>query len=322
MLRFERGQLNWKFAVLATIVVICLLAAGIVFGGTGIAGVMGFVLTFLAWSGEEDRRWSGLLSFGSAGTVVGLLAFGAAGDIVSSSLLLGGVSYLAALAISGSGRSGTRWGLLGLWALAALLVAESDAVLMAGVGFATGFGLSSALLMSGRRARDSGIGRVGTEVDAPSLRGAISGDSGRFALIKGLAIGLSVPLGFAIFPDTPYWVALTVIIVAQAGRDDTIQLAVQRATGTFLGVIVGLGVVWLLPGDGVWLPVAVVLIILAQMLFLNVNYVLFALFLTALILVGSALADADVADVGWQRLLATLLGALVAIGVVLSLIHI
>jgi uncharacterized membrane protein YccC len=135
-------------------------------------------------------------------------------------------------------------------------------------------------------------------------------------MMKALAVGLSVPLGFIIFPDTPYWVALTVVIVAQAGRDDTTRLGIQRATGTFLGVLVGIGIVWLLPGEGVWLPVAVVPIILGQMVFLNVNYVLFALFLTALIVVGSALGNADVADVGWQRLAATVVGALVAIGVV------
>jgi uncharacterized membrane protein YccC len=105
--------------------------------------------------------------------------------------------------------------------------------------------------------------------------------------------------------------------VAQAGRDDTMQMALRRAIGTFLGVLLGVVVVWLLPAGDFWVAAVMAAIVFCQMLFLNVNYVLYALFLTALIVVGSALGAADVVDVARSRLLATIIGALVAMGAVL-----
>ncbi|MGB8361989.1 MAG: FUSC family protein [Acidimicrobiia bacterium] len=313
MLPFDPRTLNWAFAAAGTLVVIGIVFAGASLGGPGIAGALGFVLTLLAWRQEEILPRAPLLAFGLAGALTGWLAFLVSGNVPASALLLGVIAYLAALATFGSAGGKARWSLLALWALIASILANTERAPMVAVGFAVGFVLASALLIWGRDERVRSRDPMTLDV-----RTAVFGEPGRFALAKSVAVALSVPLGFAIFPDAPYWIALTVIIVAQAGRDDTTRLAAQRAAGTLLGVLVGLAIVWLLPGDGLWLTVAFVSVIFCQMLFLNVNYLLYALFLTALIVVGSALVDADVVDVGWQRLLATLVGAAAAVTVVLA----
>lgn len=313
MLTFDPRTLNWGFAAFGTLVVVGILVAGASFGGPGVAGALGFVLTLLAWRQETVLPGVALLSFGLAGALTGWLAFLLSGSVLASALLLGAISYLAALATFGSEGGRTRWSLLALWALVASILADAGQALMTAAGFAVGFGLACGLLIWGRGER----ALTGSTM-ALDVRAAVTGPPGRFALAKSMAVALSVALGFAVFPDVPYWVALTVMIVARADRDDTARMAAQRATGTLLGVLVGLAIAWLLPGEGIWLTAAFAAVIFGQMLFLNVNYVLYALFLTALIVVGSALVNADAVDVGWQRLLATVVGAAAAVAVVLS----
>jgi hypothetical protein len=177
VLHFDPSRLNWRFAVLATFVVIGLIGAGMAFGGTGVAAVMGFLLTFVAWSAEEGRTWRGLTVFGSAGTVIGLLAFVVSEDVLASSLLLGGVSYLASLAAFVGTGSKTRWSLLALWALIALLVADSEATVRAGIGFAVGFGLSAVLLILARGSPGDRSGTGSTGARTQSLAGVVSGAS-------------------------------------------------------------------------------------------------------------------------------------------------
>ena len=49
--------------------------------------------------------------------------------------------------------------------------------------------------------------------------------------------------------------------------------------------------------------------------FNNANYTLFAAFLTSMLVFGQQLVQADASEAGWERLLATLVGALIAITV-------
>jgi uncharacterized membrane protein YgaE (UPF0421/DUF939 family) len=311
MLRVHRDSLDWRSAVVGTIVVMGILIAAVAYGRSGVAGAMGFVLTFLAWSRDEERSWRGMVAFAALGVAIGLVAFLAAEDVAMSSALLGVVSLLAALAAAGGGSQATRWSLLVLWALIALIVADPEAVASGGIGFAIGWLFALVLLRPRRQSEEGHIGGIGGWAHWTKW------DTWWFAATKAIAVALSVPLGFLVVADTPYWVALTVIIVAQAGRDDTTQLAFRRAIGTFLGVTLGVVVVWLVPASDFWMTTALVAIVFGQMLFLKVNYVLYALFLTALVVVGSSLGEADVVDVAWSRLLATIIGVLVALGAIL-----
>ena len=47
--------------------------------------------------------------------------------------------------------------------------------------------------------------------------------------------------------------------------------------------------------------------------FNNANYTLFAAFLTSMLVFGQRLVQADAFEAGWERLLATLVGALIAV---------
>lgn len=79
--------------------------------------------------------------------------------------------------------------------------------------------------------------------------------------------------------------------------------------GSLILAVVGTG--------GRWpLAVATIVLVFLEFLFLEANYVLFALFLTAFIVTGLGMVGANGTGLGSVRLGATVVGSLISIGVV------
>ena len=122
-------------------------------------------------------------------------------------------------------------------------------------------------------------------------------------------------LGWAIAPAHPYWIAMTFLIVLVPDRAQAARTSWQRAIGTIIGValagfILGLG---LTPTTLLLVWLLVILVMLAVQ---GVNYVLYASILTLCLLLLYQLLEADVLFNGMERLVTTLLGIGLALGVV------
>jgi uncharacterized membrane protein YccC len=107
--------------------------------------------------------------------------------------------------------------------------------------------------------------------------------------------------------ERPYWVLLTVAIVLKPDYGSVFTRAVQRGAGTLLGVLIGSLLLTFLPRDAwVLLPMAVAAGTLPWAR--NVNFGLFSVFQTPLIILLLDLATPSGAELVGARLVDTLIG--------------
>jgi uncharacterized membrane protein YccC len=144
------------------------------------------------------------------------------------------------------------------------------------------------------------------------LRAAMTSPLGLFALVRTVAVIVAVLLGFWWFASHPMWIAITVIVVLQPPAHESLSVAVQRTIGTALGVGVAAVVAQLLPQGDSAVVIAFLISGLLMVALMGANYTLFAAFLTAMLVFGQRLAQADPLQAGWERLLATAAGAVIS----------
>jgi hypothetical protein len=114
-----------------------------------------------------------------------------------------------------------------------------------------------------------------------------------------------------------YWFAMTLTVVLRPYGAETQSVARQRVVGTTLGAALALGLATVLP-TGIALAVAVGLLVLVVANAVMGRYAQQVTFLTPfIVLIGSG--GGGTAGVALQRVLATLLGALLAAGIALAL---
>lgn len=126
-------------------------------------------------------------------------------------------------------------------------------------------------------------------------------------------IGYLLILGFNL--EKGFWVLLTSLFVCQASYSETRKRLFQRVLGTLSGVITGVSIVQILPtvaGQVVLLLVAAY----AFFVWLKKNYSLSVVFVTIFVIAAfNLIADKGVAVIG-ARILDTIIGAVLAMGVV------
>ncbi|MGI9540069.1 MAG: FUSC family protein, partial [Miltoncostaeaceae bacterium] len=93
---------------------------------------------------------------------------------------------------------------------------------------------------------------------------------------------------------------------------DSLETGVLRTLGTLAGGMAAVAVVALAGGSDAALIVAFCVAAFAMMAFKDVNYAVFVLFLTAVLVLMQGILGADAGAAAEQRLLATLLGAAIA----------
>lgn len=150
-----------------------------------------------------------------------------------------------------------------------------------------------------------------------TLRNALSADSlvPPTALRFGVAVAVGLGLGHALEVPRPYWIPLTIAAVMQGETLlTTARRAIERAAGTFVGILVAAGVVAADPGS--WWIVAGIgaFLFLAQMTIAS-SYVVAVVFITPmtlLLLEVGAPGTLTGGLVEW-RLADTLIGCVVAI---------
>jgi len=105
----------------------------------------------------------------------------------------------------------------------------------------------------------------------------------------------------------PYWVLLTVAIVLKPDFGSVFTRAVQRGAGTLLGVLIGSGLLAVLP-RGPWVLVAMVAAAAVLPWARDASYGLFSVFLTPLVILLLDLAVPGGAGLVGARLIDTLVG--------------
>ena len=137
---------------------------------------------------------------------------------------------------------------------------------------------------------------------------------GRHALRYGLVLAVAVAIDKAFAPPFGYWIPLTASVVLKPYAGSTLQRAVERLLGTAAGIALGMALMALAGSDA-----ARALLTLAaffgSLAALPLNYGLAIAFLSVgLVPFEALLVGAAVPEIGALRLLATLVGGVLALG--------
>jgi uncharacterized membrane protein YccC len=135
-----------------------------------------------------------------------------------------------------------------------------------------------------------------------------SSEAGRHAVRLAVVTGLAAMIARIANLPHGYWAALTVLIVLRPDYSSTLYRGVQRASGTVLGVGLGLATVLLGHLGSVALLAGVTGTLFAAYALLTVNYLFFAVFLTDFVVVLLALLGLPADQTAPERLIGTGLG--------------
>jgi hypothetical protein len=329
ILRVDWEQVRLKRALsgLATMLIVVAFL-GVVDDAILAALMAALFVTASGRDGNMAERLPSMVRLTVVGAALGGLAFWSADSVVLVAVVLGVATYLGTLA-AGFGPVAAQSGLyLSIWPLFALMLGSSDTEPWAvSVAFLVGgaFAIAITALRLWVSAEDEAGDIDSSEDDAESaargraiehLSVVVAGPIGRFAVLRATAVVVAVVAGFWWFEAFPLWVAITVIVVVKPSPSKSFSVAVQRTLGTAIGVGVAVGVAQILPRSDLAVAIALLMSGFLMVAFNNANYTIFATFLTATLVFGQRLAHADAFETGWERLLATAVGAGIALLVI------
>lgn len=330
ILSVDWEQVRFRRAVSGVVVIV--LVAGLV-GLTGdiimTATLASLFVVATGGDGSMSVRLPGMVRFTIAGAVLGGLAYWSSESAFSVALVLGGATYLGTLAAAFGPSSARRGLFLTLWAMFALLLGSGDTEpLAASIAFLVGgaFAIAVTAIRLAFSVEDD-AGEADEPEDADAVEGegvfrpqrvakAIFSPIGLFAVLRAVAVAFAVVLGFWWFSSYPLWTAITVIVVVKPSAGQTASIVVQRTLGTAVGAVIAMTVAQVLPRGETGVVIALLVSAFFMVAFLSANYTLFATFLTAMLLFGLRLVQGDAFEAGWERLLATVVGAGIALLVV------
>ncbi|MCL1594489.1 MAG: FUSC family protein [Actinomycetia bacterium] len=324
-------QVRFKRALSGLIAMLLTIA----FLGSSSDAVMtvSFATLFTIASGGDGlmtERWLHMLRFALLGGLIGALAFWSVDTAWSVALVLGLATYLGTLAAAFGQRSARAGLFLTIWTLFAVLLGSTETEpLSVSLSFLVGGVIAIVVtwirlsVSSEDDADDEASGVVESSADdeiAGSVFVRFSAAArtplGWFALVRTVSVVGSVLLGFWWFSSFPLWAAITVIIVVKPSTSQTASVAVQRTLGTAVGASIAIAIAQRLPESDTAVAVAFLISAVLMIAFMNANYTLFAVFLTATLVFSQRLAQADAFEAGWERVLATALGGLISFGAV------
>lgn len=325
VLQIDWEQVRIRRAVSGLVSMLLVVAFIDAIGDPVVAAMLATLFTTAAGGdGTMSQRLPGMVRFTIVGAAIGGLAYWSTESALTVAIVMGAATYLGTLAAI-KGPAAAKAGLyLTIWPLFALLMGSRDTEpWTVAAGFLVGGSVAIAITAIRLRvssedeagehyppeemlsAKDSSwIGKVGAAMVSPI---------GVFALLRTFAVVVAVVLGATFFSSYPLWVAITVIVVVKPTSSQSFSTAVQRTLGTAAGVAIATVVSSVLPTTDLAVALAFLSAGVLMVAFNNANYTLFATFLTAMLVFGQRLAQEDALEAGWQRLLATLVGAGIAI---------
>jgi hypothetical protein len=298
---------------------IVILIAGLLvaaFGNVGLTAGIAALFVFAADKpGPIRGRAVGVVVMTVAGSLIAFVAVWAGSEhIVVSAPLTVVVTGAATHSAAHGEKDATRGLLLTLWAVIGISIGGSqDSALQLALAFAVGGAIASVVIWLHSRGTPGASVESDAQAAERSLAAVIRSPLGAFSLLRASAVGIALLLGAYLFPVHPIWAALTVILVMRPRAGDTLSVGLLRVIGTMLGVLFAELVFGLAAGSSIIVLGGFLVAGFAMLAFKQVNYALFVLFLTAILVLSQELGGASAQTVAIDRLLATALGAVIAV---------
>ena len=318
--RLDWSQVNLRGGLRTVLVIVLVSVVLILFGGLGIT--VGLAALFVVIGDGPGSLRSRLLYVASFTVMGSALAFAGAwagtDHLVLGGFLVAVVVFLATLAAALGKSAAVRGLLLAVWVVLALALSGSvETPAKLSLAFAIGGVLAGGALWVYGMFRPGDPSEVDRQPLIATLFAQLRTPLGEFAVIRGVATGLATYAGVLLFPDFPIWAVIAVLVILREERATTLQIGVLRMAGTLLGVVFASAVLLVVGGN----EVAVIFSFLASgfgMIALRkVNYAVFTLFLTAMLVLALHVTGDDAIYGGVSRLLATLVGAAIAFAAIL-----
>jgi len=142
-----------------------------------------------------------------------------------------------------------------------------------------------------------------------------------YSLRLTVTVGVSTEIYRRLHFSSGYWIPMTALLVLKPGLADTVSRAIARTLGTVAGAwLMSILAAHLAPSP---LMLAVLTVVFAWLSYatLNVNYAMFAVFLTGYIVFLLSLAEIPGAEIAHRRALCTAIGGAIALTVRLIVLH-
>ncbi len=315
LLTLDLEAVDLKKGLTVLVAIAIAIAIAVVFGTAGMAAGLAMLFAILTdQPGPLRARALGLAVMTLAGSAIAFVALWAGTDLAWVALLLTFVVTALGTLVAGYGHAAAIRGLLlAVWAVVALsLGGELDLAISLTVAFAVGGLIAALIIWLGARALPEPPMEEEVEDASQAFVELLRSPLGWFSLLRAAAVTLALALGIAFFPAHPIWGALTVLIVLRPKAGETVAVGVLRTVGTLLGIIAAEGVLVIAGSDEPVLFLGIVVAGFGMGAFMKVNYAVMVAFLTALLVFASEL----LADAGQRaaidRLLATIMGAVLA----------
>lgn len=288
-----------RMSVLVAVVLLGGFLVALAVGGAAAAIPvgMGYVAMQRA-AASRDPRTAIAMAIGAAMT--GAVAVGVRGDPLAAACLV-------ALCCLAAGMSGVVLDSL----MAGLATAVSVLIAMPVAFDAT----TTLLWMLGGGMLLIGVAR-GLHLAPPALPDLPTDRVLRHAMVMAVSVGLVTFLGLALKIPHAYWAAVTLTVVLRPIDDETQRRAAQRVIGTLAGTALSIGIIVLCPQWAILGALAVCLILMLAY-GASGDYVRQVAFLTPTIVLMGPPGSAGLFAA--QRALATVIGALLAVGLALLL---
>ena len=326
------AKANWHSALVGVAALLAALGLIAVFGNTGLVAALAALFVIVAGrSGDERRSLADQAVFAAVGVVVGYVSVTIAGSVTAVAAFAFVATLIATLAAAWGKGPAIRGVMLVIWLVMALSIGQStdaagEIAAAFGIGALIGM-LASAIgarMAAGREEpdvateeRDAGREDVdGVMTIARAIRSRV----GALAVLRALAVAITVVLGYWLFPDHRMWAALTAVIIVRPPAAETLTVGVGRTLGTVAGVAVGAAAAAVFDNSTALLVAAFLVAAFLMIALQPVSYVLFTAALTSLLLLTQAIVSEDVSATGSDRIWATFVGvatAFLIIGAVL-----
>ncbi len=321
LFHLDRGAVNLSKSTLGIGIVLVALILLSTIGPFGFTMAFGAVLA-VAFDGGGPRRQrvAALSVFALAGALATLLGNGAGQSVWGSIAVIFVVTLVCGLAMAFGPQAGKMAFFINLWMMIALsLSSVLYAPINLALGFFCGSGIVALLLLLPKtdQAANGTPAETALHWSLAPLRAQLNRHSPimQFALSRALVAAFAMWLGWQLALAHPFWIAMTLLIVVVPDRQQAARTSWQRAIGTVIGVAIG-AMVLMLNLPPITLLLLWLLVTLLMLALQGVNYLLYASILTLNLILFYQLLEADVLFNGMERLVTTLLGIVLALGII------
>jgi hypothetical protein len=135
----------------------------------------------------------------------------------------------------------------------------------------------------------------------------------RYALAVGVMVAVALVIERATGLENGYWVPMTALIIVKPSGPDTIVRTVQRILGTLIGGAVATAIAALLRPSPAAVAICVTVLAWCTYAMQRASYAAFSFWITATVVFMMALAGLPEPEVASRRVVATLIGAALAV---------